>query len=151
MLHSQSRFIFLLSIALVPTFLMGHMVTPPADLVREVSTEEGLHAALTSSTPTVILGYMDPCPHCASIKPYFSVLARKHPKINFITANGPKLIMHKKVAALTNNSIKIPGYPTMIFVYDGSIIGHVIGGNKQKLEKMVADMASTAKQSKKRN
>lgn len=163
-MHLKNNFIFLLSItiALVPKFLTSHATTAPTGIigevkniiegvVREVTTEDGLHMALTSSNPTVVLGYMDPCPHCSSIKPNLATLAKKYPKINFITANGPRLVMHKKVAALSNNTIKVPGYPTTVFVNNGNIIDHVIGGNKQKLDQKTSELAATLKQSKKKS
>jgi len=159
MLHAHNRLIFLLSMALtiIPTSLTSHVVMPPSDtaqelstLVHEVLTEEALFAALTSQTPTVVMGSMERCPNCSMFKPHYAALAKKYPKVNFVSVDGPKLVMHKKVAKLTNNSIKIPGYPTTVLVNEGSIIGHVIGGNKQKLETMVADIAATSKQSKKR-
>lgn len=163
-MQSKNKFIFLLSITFIaiPTFVASHATNPPTDtfheikniiegVVSEITTEDDLHAALTSSKPTVILGYMDPCPHCSSIKPHMKALAKKYPKISFATANGPRLVMHKKVSALSNSSIKIPGYPTTIFINNGQIVDHVIGGNKQKLDQKTLELAAASKESRKKS
>ena len=156
-MQTNKRFIFLLSItiATVPTFLTSHATTPPQattppiGAVSEVTTEDGLHGALTSSTPTVVMGYMHNCTHCNALKPDFTMLAKKYPKINFILANGPNLIMHKRVAQLTDNAIKIPGYPTVVFINPAAsphqITDSLIGGNRQKLISKVEALAAATK------
>ncbi|MCX5924558.1 MAG: thioredoxin family protein [Candidatus Dependentiae bacterium] len=139
-MQTNKLFIFILSLSLAQnlTYLNGHATTPP-NPVGEITAEDKLHTALTSSTPTIVMGYMSNCPHCNTLKPTYEKLALQHRSIDFVKVNGPQHKMHTHVAQLTNGDKRIPGYPSIAFVNNGVITDVLIGGNKEKLEAMIVD------------
>ncbi|MFA5998633.1 MAG: thioredoxin family protein [Candidatus Babeliales bacterium] len=145
-MQTNKLFIFLLSISLAQnlTYLNGHATTVP-NPVGEITSEDKLHAALTSSTPTLVMGYMSNCPHCNTLKPMYEKLALQHRSIDFLKVNGPQHKMHTHVAQLTNGDKRIPGYPSIAFVNNGVVTDVLIGGNKNKLESMIADFEKDLK------
>lgn len=144
--RSNRFFIFMFSMAFVQgnNVMLSHMLATPSR-VNSITTEDGQHAALTSQKPTVIMGYMHHCPHCNHLKPIFDKLANKYPLISFVTINGPALNMHQKVAYLTNGTKKIPGYPTVVAIKNGKIVDMVIGGDKKKIETMIAKLEANTR------
>lgn len=146
MMRTDTLLIFILSISLAQSwsYLHGHATTAP-NPVGEITAEDKLHAALTSSSPTIVLGYMSNCPHCSTLKPVYEKLAAQHRKIDFLKVNGPQHKMHTHVAQLTNGEKRIPGYPSIAFVKNGVITDVLIGGNKNKLESMIADFEKDLK------
>ena len=117
-------------------FLFGHVILPPNENSTITLTED-LYAALSSQRPTVILGFMDHCPHCKTLMPFFEKLEIKYPKARFFTVNGPQLSLHKLVAQLSDNKFKIPGFPSVVFVKNRKIVDLQIGGNKDTLEEKI--------------
>ncbi|HSW75541.1 MAG TPA: thioredoxin family protein [Candidatus Saccharimonadales bacterium] len=139
-------FIFFLSISLTQnsSLLQAHPTTIP-NPVGEITSEDKLHAALTSSTPTLVMGYMNNCSHCAMLKPAYEKLATEHRKIDFVKVNGQQHKMHNHVAQLTEGKKRIPGYPSIAFVKNGVITDLLIGGNRNQLEAKIAEFEKDLK------
>lgn len=104
-------------------------------LVQEIITIEELFDALNSEKPTVIKFYSMHCPHCKMFEKPFEESAKKYKNITFYSADGKKLNAPKVVAEFTEKyikPIKIPGFPTIIYIKDGKIQNYMIGGNPKK-------------------
>ncbi|MBP6892132.1 thioredoxin family protein [Candidatus Babeliales bacterium] len=116
--------------------IFTHPITPPTK-IEEVIMADELFKQMTSQKPTIIMGFMNNCPHCKTLTKFFETLPKKYTTINFIMVNGPKLNLHKEVLKLTNNQFKIPGYPSIIFIKNGKIKDMQIGGNSKTLEEKI--------------
>ncbi len=119
--------------------IISHPTTSPYQ-VEEVIMMDEMFKHLTSQKPTIIMGFMNNCPHCKSLTKFFETLPKKYGKINFIAVNGPKLNLHKEVAKLTDNKFKIPGYPSIVFVKNGKITDLQVGGNPKTLEEKIKNL-----------
>jgi thiol-disulfide isomerase/thioredoxin len=113
--------------------LFTHPIAPPTKIEEVVMADE-LFKQMTSQKPTVIMSFMNNCPHCKTVTKFFETLPKKYNKINFVMVNGPKLNVHKEVAKLTDNHFRIPGYPSIVFIKNGKIKDIQIGGNPKTLE-----------------
>lgn len=111
--------------------------TEPVSLINEISTTDELYTSLESKKPTIIKLYSQNCPYCTMFNKTFEETAKKHRSINFISADGKKLNAPKVVADLTNGTIRIPGYPSILFIKNGKIIDHQIGGNPQVFDEKI--------------
>lgn len=133
---SKKLFVFFLLSQLLqmPSITVAHPITP-IGIAEEIVTQEDLHTALISKIPTVIMLKMEPCPHCNALKPDFAAAAKNpaYKNINFYIANGPKLQAAQTVKSLSGGTIKIPGFPSIIYVNHGKIVDHQIGGNSKTL------------------
>lgn len=116
--------------------LIAHPIAPPTK-VDEVVMADELFKHMTSQNPTIIMGFMNNCPHCKTLTKFFETLPKKYSKINFVMVNGPKLSLHKEVAKLSENKFKIPGYPSIVFIKNGKIKDIQIGGNPKTLEEKI--------------
>lgn len=121
------------------TAVISHPTTPPTT-VEEVVMADELFKHLTSQRPTIIMGFMNNCPHCKSLTNFFETMPKKYNNINFVAVNGPKLSLHKEVAKLSENKFKIPGYPSIVFVKNGKITDLQIGGNPKTLEEKIKNL-----------
>lgn len=115
------------------------------DLVKAIATEDAFLSLLDQDSPTVVMCWMDNCPHCNTIKPAFNKLAQepKYKKISFAQANGPALKIHKHVARETEHSdkpLKIPGFPSFVFIKGKRIVDVLIGGNEDKLKQKLKSL-----------
>src|SRR3990167_9336212 len=130
--HKSLIALFVTIFAQSPT-LHAHPVEPP-NQIEEIVMADELFASLTSQNPTVIMGFMQSCSHCSTLKRHFETLPKKHREINFFYTNGPTLALHKETAKHSGNKFKIPGYPSIIFIKDGKIQDVQVGGNPKTLE-----------------
>ena len=114
--------------------------TEPVLLVDEITTSDELHGALQSQKECVIKLYSQHCPYCNMFSKTFNDYAKKYRSMNFMSADGKKLNAPKIVGDITNNTLKIPGYPSVLYVKNGTIIDYQIGGNPkvfaEKIEKL---------------
>lgn len=111
--------------------------TQPVSLVDEITTSDELHEALQSKKSTVIKLYSQNCPYCNSFSKTFEEYAKKHRSINFLSADGKKLNAPKIVSDYTNNAIKVPGYPSVLYIKNGTISDYQIGGNPKVFEEKI--------------
>lgn len=123
------------------TLLIGHQIpTPPHSHIPEITQKSDLKTFLTEQKPTIILGFMNHCPHCNKLLKYFETLPNKHKKINFLIVNGPHVKLHEEVAKFKkdkHSNFKIPGYPSIIFIKNGKPIHLQIGGNEKTLDENI--------------
>lgn len=133
------------------SFLSGHVLPSldgaESDKLKEIVYEEDVPTALTSKKPTVILAYMENCNHCQHLKPFFKKQSLKMPGVTFLIVNGPKLSIPKYVTIRSkeqkllnpkSHEFRIIGFPSIIFVKDGSIIDLQTGGSPGALaEKLI--------------
>lgn len=131
-------FIILLSTITISnqSLLLAHATSNP-NTIEEIAMEDTLFEALTNKKATIIMGYMNHCPHCAILKSFFEKLSTKYDNISFFIVNGPKLAFHKKIAEYSNNAFKIPGYPSIAFIKNGKITNVHIGGQTKQLEEKI--------------
>ena len=115
--------------------------TEPVSLIYEITTRDELHGALQSKKPTTIKLYSQNCPYCNMFSKTFEASANKHGNINFLSANGKALNVPEVIAGFTKGNIKIPGYPSILFVKGGTIVDYQIGGDaktfEEKLQKIL--------------
>lgn len=111
--------------------LDGHYVQNLA-LVEEIVLLDDLYKALNAKKPTVIKLYSKNCPHCKIFEKPFEETAKKYQSIDFFSANGKTLDASKIIKDITNNQIKIPGYPSILFIKNGKIVDYLIGGDPKK-------------------
>lgn len=136
--------VFLATITFQSTsILYGHPTSAPGNSA-EIILEDDLHTALTSKKPTVIMAYMDHCPYCKALTPFFDKMSIKYRNVSFLTVHGPKFLLHKKVADLSNNTFKIPGYPSVLLIKNGKIKDIHIGGNTKALEDKIKGFLKAA-------
>ncbi len=113
--------------------------TDPVSVVDEITTSDELHAALQSEKPTVIKLHSQNCPYCNMFSKTFENEAKKYPNITFLAADGKKLNAPKIIKNF-DNSVIIPGYPSVVYIHHGKIVAHQIGGNvevfKQNIQKL---------------
>ena len=134
--HKSHIFLFVAFLTQSCSILFAHPITPPTQ-VEEVVMADELFKHMTSQKPTVIMGFMNNCPHCKTLTKFFETLPKKYGTINFIVVNGPKLSFHKEVAKLSDNKFKIPGYPSLVFIKNGKITDLQIGGNPKAVEEKI--------------
>lgn len=127
---------FLILITVVPINVTAHISTAPSR-VHEITTEDQLYTILTGQKPAIVMGYMPHCSHCNALSPHFEKLSNQHKKVDFYMINGPKLNMHKHVKEASKGSIIIPGYPSIVYVKQNTIVDHQIGGSKKNLEEKI--------------
>ena len=122
----------------IPINLVAHPVKPITAAV-ELTTSEELHNALTSSQLSVIMLKMEHCPHCQTLSPVFEKYARKllGKPLTLYVANGPALQAATMIKNVTNNTVKIPGYPSIMYVKNGKVFDHQIGGNTKTFEEKI--------------
>lgn len=116
--------------------------TQPVSLVDEITTSDELHRALQSRNPTIIKLYSQNCSYCTMFSKIFEDYAKKYRSINFISADGKKLNAPKIVSDFTKDTIKIPGYPAVLYIKNGTIADYQIGGNPKVLEEKVQNLQS---------
>ena len=138
--------LFVTIIAQSPSILQGHIIQPPPhSSIPEITQAADLTTLLTSNDPTIILGYMNHCPHCNKLLKYFETLPAKYPKINFLTVNGPRLKLHEQVAKYKKDKdsyFRIPGYPSIVFVKNGKPVNVQVGGNEKTLDENIKKLIS---------
>lgn len=115
--------------------------TDPISRVEQIETSDELHGQLSSKKPKVILLKSEHCPYCTIFAKTFEKAAEKHKSIKLLTADGKKLNAPKIVSDYTKEAIKIPGYPSILFIKNGKISDYQIGGNPtifaEKLAKLL--------------
>jgi len=111
--------------------------TEPVSLIQEIATTDELYGAIQATKPTIIKLYSEHCPYCSIFSKTFEDFAKKNKRIRFFSLNGKKLNAPKVVSDFTNNSIKIPGYPSVLFIKNGSIVDFQIGGNPKVFEEKI--------------
>ena len=136
--HRSLLFLFVAICAQSASNLQGHQVPPPPhSTIPEITQGADLATLLTNTEPTVILGFMNHCPHCNKLLKYFESLPAKYPRVNFLTVNGPQLKLHEKMAKFEKDkesNFRIPGYPSIVFVKNGKPVNVQIGGNEKTLD-----------------
>ena len=146
MKFSDKSFIFLIVIICAETawWLNGHPITPPPHShIAEITQINDLQTLLTNTQPTVIMGYMNHCPHCNKLLKYFESLPKKHSKVSFFITNGPHVKLHEQIAKFKkdkNNNFKIPGYPSLVLVKNGKPLNVQIGGNEKTLDENIKNL-----------
>lgn len=113
--------------------------TDPVSLIDEISTTDELHGTLLSQKPTIIELYSQNCPYCKMLSATFEDKAKKYRSINFLSADGKRLNAPKVINDF-NNSIRIPGYPSILFIKNGKIKDYQIGGNPKILEEKIQNL-----------
>ena len=116
-----------------------------SEAVSAIPTEDAFLNALDQAKPIVIMCWMENCPHCNTIKPIFYQFAqdKKYKNISFAHANGPDLKIHKHIARETQayeKPLKIPGYPSFIFIKDKKVVDVLIGGSEDKLKQKLRNL-----------
>jgi hypothetical protein len=79
----------------------------------------------------------------------FEETAKKYRNIDFFSVDGKKLNAPKVVSEVTKNKIKIPGFPTILYIKDGAIVDYMIGGDPSKHAEKVKNLIGTIKNTKK--
>src|SRR3990167_8760774 len=100
--------------------LQSHFVEP-ITLVKEITLIDDFYKALTAQKPTAIKLYSKNCPHCKIFEKPFEESAKKCKNIDFFTIDGKRLNAPQIISEITNNQIKIPGYPTILYIKNGAI------------------------------
>ncbi len=105
-----------------------------------------LHDALESPSAVVIKLSMPGCSHCTALAKPFGQFAQeqKYAHITFynVANAGPSgLNTPVKIKEKSNNLIQIPGFPSFIFIKNGKIVDHQIGGDKNKLQEKLKKLA----------
>lgn len=131
-------FFTLTQILQIPTTITAH-ATDPIDEPEMIISQTDLVNKLYSKEPTVIMLKSVACPHCTALEKEYRLSAKKHHMINFYTATNSAQLPLISTIKSVDSSLKIPGFPTLIFVYNGKIVDHQIGGNPTKMnEKLQA-------------
>lgn len=144
----KSRILLFVTICIQATsWLIGHYIPPPPrSTIPEITELNDLKILLTNQEPTIIMGYMNHCPHCNKLLQYFETLPAKCPRVNFLIVNGPHLKLHEEVAKFKkdkNSNFKIPGYPSIIFGKGGKPKNLQVGGNEKTLDENIKNLLKT--------
>ncbi len=142
--HRLPIFLFVVFLAQSYSVLISHPILPP-DHIEEVVMADEVFKYLTSNHPTIILGFMNNCPHCKTLMNFFKTLPKKYDTINLVIINGPRLHLHTEVAKLSENKFKIPGYPSVVFIKNQKIKDLQIGGNPKILEEKIKKLLKMKK------
>ncbi|MGZ6255038.1 MAG: thioredoxin family protein [Candidatus Chromulinivorax sp.] len=100
--------------------------------IIQITSSENLQNLLKNNQgPTVIAFYMDNCPYCKEIMPFFEKAAEKSEfcHITFYSANGPIVNAEKYILNFLKK--QLPGYPTLYFLNQGKIQDQIIGAASQ--------------------
>ena len=136
--------VFLIFYTISSFSLKGHFVDQML-LIEEIELIDDLYTALRAQKPTVIKLYSKNCPHCKMLEKPFEETAKKYKKITFISADGKKLNAPKVVREITQDRIKIPGFPTILYIKDGAITDYLIGGDPKKHTEKVNSLMNSKK------
>jgi len=128
--------ILLYSLTFTIYYTQAHY-TEPVSLIQEIVTSDEFYGAIQARKPTIIKLYSEHCPYCSIFSKTFESVAKKHRNIQFFSLNGKKLNAPKVVSDFTKNSIKIPGYPSVLFIKNGNIVDFQIGGNPKVFEEKI--------------
>lgn len=117
------------------------------EAIKSISKEDEFLNLIDQDNPTVVMAWMDNCPHCNTIKPVFNELAhdKKHKGIKFASVNGKALKIHKHVERETKDydkPFKVAGYPSFIFIKNKKIADVLVGGNEEKLKQKIKQLKS---------
>jgi len=118
--------------------------TDPIGEPEMLVTDKQLVAALYSQEPTAIMLKSTSCPHCKALEVEYRASAKKHLMINFYTATNSAQLQLIPIIKSVDASLKIPGFPTLIFIHKGKIVDHQIGGNPQKMNEKIQNLRKRA-------
>ena len=147
MLTNKKKFILYSSILLCIKITTIETLTSN---IKTIDKEDQFLAIIDQKEPTIVMGFMDNCPHCKHIAPVFEKLSQKHKKISFVKANGIKINMHEHVKHESKNKgdFIIPGYPSFIFIKNKRIYSVLIGGDQKSLTDAVKEFEKHEKKCK---
>jgi len=131
---SKNLFLVFLGFYLISSFNTQTHYVEPIEIVEEINHIDDFYKDLSSRKPTIIKLYSQNCPHCKMFEKPFKEMATKYRSINFLSADGKKLNASQIIKDVTKNEIKIPGYPSILYIKNGRIIDYLIGGDPKKLE-----------------
>lgn len=136
--------LILVSNLLITQIIFAHVVDP-IDEPEILTTSSTLHNAFYNQEPTVIMLKSNNCPHCRTMEEDIKPYVKQYPKINFYKATNSQQLQLIPAVKAVDSSIKIPGFPTLIFVYKGKIMDHQIGANADKIKEKITKLATLAK------
>lgn len=143
-LNNSRIFLFVTIYIQSASWLIGHQILPPPkSSIPEITQPNDLKILLTNQQPTIIMGYMNHCPHCNKLLKHFETLPKKYQRVMFLITNGPHLKLHEEVAKFKkdkNNNFKIPGYPSIVFIKGGKPVNLQIGGNEKTLDENIKNL-----------
>ncbi|MBI2344580.1 thioredoxin family protein [Candidatus Dependentiae bacterium] len=135
-----SKKLLILFLPIINYQLQAHY-TEPVSLIYEIPTSDELHGALESKKPCIIKLHAPNCPYCTMFSKTFEKSAKNNRKITFLSANGKNLNAPQIISNYTNGTIKIPGYPSILFIKNSKVVDYQIGGNdkifQEKLENLL--------------
>jgi thiol-disulfide isomerase/thioredoxin len=140
--------VFLVFYTISTINVQAHYIEPMLQ-VEELMLLDDFYKALGAQKPTVIKLYSKNCPHCKMFEKPFEEGAKKHKNVDFFSADGKKLNASTIVKEVTHNKIKIPGFPTILYIKDGAIVDYMIGGDPKKHTEKVESLIHGTKNSKK--
>lgn len=124
--------------------LFAHSTTP-IDEPEMITNQTELMKLLYAQVPTIILLKSKACPYCDSLSQAIKPYVIKYSKIDFNqVVNGPDMPLIATVKA-ADSSLKIPGFPTILFINKGKIVDSQIGFNKQTLSEKIAKFNKSTK------
>lgn len=138
---SKKLFHVFFGLYLISSFNLQTHYVEAIEIVEEINTLDDFYKALSSKKPTIIKLYSQNCPHCRIFKEPFKDTARKNRNITFFSADGKKLNASQIVKEITHNKIKIPGYPSILYIKDGVISDILIGGDPKKHTEKVKSLS----------
>ncbi len=129
---SKKLFRVFFGLYLISSFNLHTHYVEAIELVEEINTLDDFYKALSSKKPTIIKLYSQNCPHCKIFEEPFKETARKNRNITFLSADGKRLNASQIVKEVTHGKIKIPGYPSILYIKNGVIVDVLIGGDAKK-------------------
>lgn len=103
-------------------------------MVQNVSSKEEFDGIVESGSLVVVDFYADWCGPCRAISPFFASLTDKeeYKDVVFIKVDAG----HDQTRDICEE-YKIKSLPTFLFFYNGKNVGHVVGADRRKLDKMI--------------
>lgn len=119
----------------------------PIFAVHEITTSIELLNALNSQNAVVLKLSMPGCSHCTAFAKPFEQFSKENQYANITFYNVANaglsgLNLPAVIREKSNNAIKLPGFPSFIFIKNGKIVDHQIGGNKTILETKLKKLAT---------
>lgn len=137
---SKKTFIFfcIIQIILISYQATAHQVLPinqPEPITTVDDFYQCINNTAKNGSKAVLFLQMNNCPHCKALMQAYqkNMLNSKYQSLDFRTANGPMLQAHELVKNISANKINIPGYPVILYVKNGKILDHQIGGDAKTL------------------
>jgi thiol-disulfide isomerase/thioredoxin len=129
---SKNLFRVFFGLYLISSFHLQTHYVEPIELIEEIKLLEQFLDTLNSKKPTIIKLHSQNCPHCKMFEEPFKETARKNRHITFLSADGKRLNASQIIKEVTHGKIKIPGYPSILYIKDGVITDVLIGGDTKK-------------------